>query len=211
MGLITHQHAETSAQLPKLSGRKMAVVGSGWVVLSTQGETVLWSTGFAGCVGLVLCGPNGEGGMLAHINQTIQDRGMDYDLALQRVAEFYAKNRMDNKPTDVLIFFGDPQLRNPNQTPVDTIKARMGCTTVTDLRRQDTPELYGNEFIYDPKAQIVYTIKPGVEKYGIVGAMLGEDPDEFPLKAKPWQYESTEEQAKLKGLGGEKRGWEIVP
>jgi hypothetical protein len=190
----------------------MVSVDSGWVVLSTDGNTVMWSTGFSGCVGLVLCGPGPKGGMLAHINQTIQQGGMEYNVALQRVSEFYEEKRKQ-RATDVLIYFGDPSMRLPSQTPVDTIKQLMKCETVTDLRKQDKEELYGNEFIYDPSplSQTVYTITPGLVKFGIVGAMLSEDPDEDGIhlgkKSNAWPYQSGE-QLKLKGLGG--NGWCIV-
>jgi hypothetical protein len=168
---LTHQHVTFPDQPPNFAQREWAAVDSQFVGVSTNGQYILWSTGFSGCIGVVMCTQT-AGGLLAHLNQMIQNASRDLRLALETVAQLFA-NKFGQNATDVLIYYGDPgenygENQGHNLTE-QTVKEVMGCTRLIDLRRRGDKEAtpWGSDFVYDPFAQIVYTVPAGQALDGV--------------------------------------------
>ena len=135
--------------------------GSGKIGFSKYGGTAFWSGGFAGCVGVVMCG-KGSWGVVAHLNQNIQYGGRCLETALTFLSEFI-NTKMKSPVTDVLIYYGDypGNLGRERTLSVQGIKNCMGCERVIDLRRTSDAENYGSDFVYDPSSHTVYTVQTG--------------------------------------------------
>lgn len=212
---LTHRHS-TTGKLPTIT-RAFAGVDSGLVVISKAGKTPLWSTGFAGCLGVAMSG-TGPWGALAHLNQHIQNKGKDLELALSILAQFISDTTKD-KIQEVFIYFGEPEdsygrQQNTNITEV-RIKELMKCKKVIDLRRKTEFWDYGSDFVYDPGLQLIYT-DPGSTFTATGLAALHEQDKKKRLKLQisGFPYEkynvSKDELPKLQpGLG--QKGWAFVP
>lgn len=206
---LSWKHVGSENEKPHLTG-KFASVDSGLLAHSLSGETMLWSTGFSGCIGLVLCGTK-PGGVLAHLNQAIQSSGKDLNLAVQRASEF-AKEKINSSVTDVLIYYGDAESNRGQMSDLNKnkIKDLVGCERVIDLRRTGKDAPYGIDFVYDPKKQIVYTSSiessTALEDVG-----LGEEDELSPKPGRTnFAYKDQAEKNKLTpGLGH--KGWFEVP
>jgi hypothetical protein len=230
MGLV-HKHLKIDEKNPKLPPkvilptitRPFARVGSGLVAISKAGKTPLWSEGFNGCVGVVMCGA-GPWGAMAHLNQRIQATGRSLALALSTLSEFVSGQMKDNV-REVLLFYGDPpgspegdnlgKVQGSKLTEAK-IKELMKCQKVIDLRRKDRTQPYGTDFVYDPSLQLVYTSDKKFETGDLVQAgrlmgLMDNDKDVTPPQNKrsnfPFRDASTEEL--LGGLAT--KGWYFVP
>jgi hypothetical protein len=206
------RHVHLNARLGQKPSGKFAMVDSGLVGISTSSVTPFWSTGFSGCIGLVMCGA-GPGGALVHLNQAIQDSSRDLALALEVSARFVCSKMKVDCVTDVLIFYGDPEVNQGQNRSLTSheIKRLLRCQRVIDLRRgADGQATYGSDFVYVPATQTVYTAANGLalELAGF------DDNDALDGSEKPiayeFPYDSVEEKAKLTpGLG--QKGWFQVP
>ena len=207
---LKHVHAKTSEKFPKINDAWVDV-NSGWVVISNAGKTPMWSNGFSGCVGVVMCGP-GKWGALAHINQKIQFGGHDLELALATTADFIRKQARDTI-SDVLIYYGDPEgnLGINQDLTVAKIKTVMQCQNVIDLRRRDDTTPYGADFVYDPNIQTVYTATKTRPTVAEAMGMMDRADDCWNKKKNPFPYpkDLKDPLKKLDGLGTQ--GWCAVP
>jgi hypothetical protein len=202
---LSWQHFESEDRMPRLTGA-FACVDSGMVGCSRDGAALLWSTGLSGCVGVVLCGLD-TGGVVAHLNQSIQYGGRDLALALTTIVRFAREKAPWLKATDVLIYYGDPEVNRGHDHKLDgaRIKELTACERVIDLRRDSEKTPWGEDFVYDPRKQVVYTVAPGL---ALSGVGLGEAE---PLKPgrQEFPFAGPEERAKLTpGLGH--KGWFLV-
>lgn len=197
---LRHSHAFVASGVPQPAGR-FAGVDSGWVGISRTGKTILWSTAFSGCIGVVMCGETRNWGALAHMNQCIQDATRNLELALSTVATF-VRNEVNDDVTDVMIYYGDfPANRGQNQMLTkDRIRGVMGCRRVIDLRRTGQRTRWGSDFLYDPGMHIVHTVASGL-------ALDVRDPDDARHDArriirKPFPYPGDDAKRVLSpGLG----------
>jgi hypothetical protein len=202
--ILQHQHLNAPRGA---RGVKFASVDSGLVGISTFGRTPMWSTGFAGCIGLVMCGA-GSWGALVHLNQTIQDPGKDLELALDLSARFVCSKMNIDRVTDVLIFYGDAghNQGQRNNLSEQEIRRLLRCERVIDLRRGDDEAPYGGDFMFVPADATVYT------GGGLALSAAGFDEDDaLPAPPRsPFPYRSDAEKQRLTpGLGH--KGWFQVP
>jgi hypothetical protein len=206
---LTHIHRAADASvIVKLSTKKFALVDSGLVGVSIAGKTPFWSTGFSGCIGLVLCGSS-TGGALIHFNQMIQGKTKDLELALKLASEF-VKGILGKQITDALIYYGDPGENRGCDNSLDQAKVKkvLGCDRLIDLRRTTEDKTWGSDFVYDPQEQIVYTA-PNYT-IGNVGLDVELDIDTKEIR-KVFQFYGVAEadRKKLDGFGH--KGWFFVP
>jgi hypothetical protein len=209
MGLV-HKHSPDgkNPKLPKIT-RPFATVDSGLVVISKAGKTPLWSTGFSGCIGVVMCG-NGPWGAMAHLNQNIQYGSQNLEVALSIVTDFVNEQTKD-KVREVLLYYGDPGCNLGQNVKLNLTEAKvkevMKCQKLIDLRRKDKKDPWGSDFVYDPSLQAVYTV-PGGKTAAATG--LTEILDKV-LEPKKEKFPYPDESKKLvdKGLGH--GGWFFVP
>ncbi|MBR0646904.1 hypothetical protein [Plastoroseomonas hellenica] len=203
------QHIHLNAALTPKPRGKFASVDSGMVGISTFGLTPFWSTGFSGCVGLVMCG-TGSWGALVHLNQSIQSGNKDLALALDVSARFVCSKMNIDRVTDVLIFYGDPgsNLGQSQNLNAHEIKRLLRCERVIDLRRTNDHATYGSDFVYVPARKTVYTDANGL---ALVATGFDEDDELVPKPNNAdFPYKSDGEKAKLTpGLGH--KGWFQVP
>jgi len=183
------------------------MVDSGLIGISRTGRTPMWSTGFSGCIGVVMCG-TGSWGALAHLNQKIQDSTKDLGLALSTLGSFIRGQTKDTI-RDVLLYYGDPganhgQMQGTSLTAA-RVKDAMRCMTVIDLRREKEDFAYGSDFVYDPGLQIVYTAPGGTTAQST--GLYDNDKVLVPLRTEFAYAEGTK--GKLDGLGH--KGWFTVP
>jgi hypothetical protein len=185
---LTHKDKVSSISIAK----PWASVDSGFIGVSAGGETPFWSTGFSGCIGVVMCGgPQSKWGALAHLNQSIQDASKDMKLALTLVADF-VRSKVNDEIVDVLLYYGDPW-KNLGQSQIKKeadwliaakVKAVMKAKgKIIDLRRtepreqpeaiNDVPDPWGTDFVYDPGVQVVYT-SPGHSMKAVAGLKDGK-------------------------------------
>jgi hypothetical protein len=208
---LVHRHSKDgqTPKLPKIT-RPWVSVGSGWIGISKAGKTPMWSTGFSGCIGVAMCG-GGPWGAMAHLNQRIQTSAMSLELALTTLAEFINAQTKD-KIREVLLYYGDPghnlgSLQGANLTEAK-VKELMKCKTVIDLRRKDKAFPYGNDFVYDPGLQIVYTAPAATLAHtGMIEDSTAAK--ELRPAGTPFPYKDAAAKNVLGGFGDS--GWFFVP
>ena len=210
MGLV-HRHSPDgkNPKLPKIT-RPFATVDSSMVGISKAGKTPFWSTGFSGCIGVVMCG-NGPWGAMAHLNQNIQNKDQSLELALSILTNFINEQTKD-KIREVLLYYGDPGVNLGKQQGANLTEAKvkevMKCQKVIDLRRKDDKTPYGSDFVYDPGLQIVYTA-PGGKTADETGLSAITDKVLEPRRT-PFPYPDANAKKLVdKGLG--RSGWFVVP
>jgi hypothetical protein len=214
----THVHSEN---LPKMTGKNFASAPAQSVVISEGGQTLLLSGSFSGCIGVIMRGTR-PWGAVAHLHQNIQRANQSLALALSTLADFI-RNQTSDEITEVLLYYGDAgdnqgEKQNPNDPlTVDRVKELMGCGSVIDRRRTEKfKDPHGDEFIYDPGSQTVYTTSTGGGHNGLLKMLdFTEDADEniihdITKPFTPYLYpdDATKNQV-IGGLGG--KGWYTVP
>jgi len=212
MPKLVHKHLPPD-KFPKVA-KSWTDADSGWVVISQNGGTIIYSGGFSGCIGVVMCSSR-KWGAMAHMNQMQQNPSQSLEFALSTIADFIRKQTTD-KIVDVLLFYGDPGEnlgeRQGSNLTIAKVKEVMQCENVIDLRRKTSATPHGSDFIYDPSLQVVYTATTGT---ACDAAGLSTLDDKFEVdkssKKKAFPYPKEPENAKtlLKFLGH--KGWCILP
>lgn len=195
---LNHIH-NNRVKLGALSGT-FTEVDSGLIGISRTGKTKFWSTGFSGCVGVVMSG-SGNWGVLAHLNQAIQFGERDLAFALSTLKEFVSK-KVFAETTDVLIYYGD---ENTEQKLTESeIRELMGCERVIDLRKTGESYGFGCDFVYDPGEKAVYTVSSGT---ALEASKLWNSEPLKPIK-NAFTYEEGARKKLEPGLGH--KGWFFV-
>jgi hypothetical protein len=106
----------------RIYNNKIFYVGMGEIAISPQGDFDLWSPGFSGCTGVIICPKNRniQGGLIGHIKQnagpSIEEVGKEgwYQYiftgictCIDMVIDLWGN-------IDVVLFKGEPYLHDPN-------------------------------------------------------------------------------------------------